>query len=604
MRKLLLILFLFIGITVNAQYHVYYCQDPAYNATYGSTASDANAGTSITLPWATWQKAFNTADAGDTVYFRGGVWYITVPAHHLAGTYGHDGTFSHPICFFAYPPDYASGNYPIIDAINFPASSSSTSAVDVYKSTHLKFKGLTQRNCKQTTEGQWIAGFSVVWPAIGPWGVVSLENMTSTGNGGNGFWISAYDTLHLVNCDSYNNIDDWGIGVPGGHVGGRADGYNITSGGSVADTFKIAYISGCRSWFNSDDAIDFGSTKQIDMHDCWMWANGRIEGDGNALKLEQSHLYSVSKRKIHNIVSAYGGIYGLGTGTGPQHANLYDFGYGIYDEVYNCFSYKDWNGLLDVGGDYRCGIDPALYIVRNNVVYAQRDTYQAVFKSCNFDYPTYVLQDHNTWVQRGLGNYWYTDPNPAYTVTDADFVSLDTAQLRWPRKADGSLPDITFGHLNANSDLIDAGTATIYVDNVLTGYSGSAPDLGAFEYSAGDEILVTSITVSGTGGATTISVDNGTLQMLASILPIDADIQTVTWSRVNGSGTASISSGGLLTALTDGTVTVRATAQDGSGVYDDQVITISNQVVATGTHFLKSKNGGFGKIGNGFSKRN
>ena len=90
-------------------------------------------------------------------------------------------------------------------------------------------------------------------------------------------------------------------------------------------------------------------------------------------------------------------------------------------------------------------------------------------------------------------------------------------------------------------------------------------------------ILVSSITVTGTGGATTISVNDGTLQMLASVLPVNATIQTITWSRINGSGDASISSSGLLTALADGTVTVRATATDGSAVYGEQVITLSNQ---------------------------
>jgi hypothetical protein len=47
---------------------------------------------------------------------------------------------------------------------------------------------------------------------------------------------------------------------------------------------------------------------------------------------------------------------------------------------------------------------------------------------------------------------------------------------------------------------------------------------------------------------------------------------------VSGGTYGSISIGGLLTALGNGSVTVRATATDGSGVYDDQVIVISNQV--------------------------
>ena len=54
-------------------------------------------------------------------------------------------------------------------------------------------------------------------------------------------------------------------------------------------------------------------------------------------------------------------------------------------------------------------------------------------------------------------------------------MSLDVSQLLRPRKADGSLPDITFGHLASGSDLIDAGT---YVG---IPYQGSAPDLGYYE---------------------------------------------------------------------------------------------------------------------------
>ena len=61
------------------------------------------------------------------------------------------------------------------------------------------------------------------------------------------------------------------------------------------------------------------------------------------------------------------------------------------------------------------------------------------------------------------------------TVSAADFQSLDASELTLPRNADGSPPDISFMHLTAGSDLIDAGV------NVGLPYSGAAPDLGAFE---------------------------------------------------------------------------------------------------------------------------
>jgi hypothetical protein len=46
-------------------------------------------------------------------------------------------------------------------------------------------------------------------------------------------------------------------------------------------------------------------------------------------------------------------------------------------------------------------------------------------------------------------------------------------------------------------------------------------------------------------------------------------------------GSGHISVGGLVLAITDGTVTVRATANDGSAVYDDLGLTLSNQTSPT-----------------------
>ncbi len=92
-------------------------------------------------------------------------------------------------------------------------------------------------------------------------------------------------------------------------------------------------------------------------------------------------------------------------------------------------------------------------------------------------------------------------------------------------------------------------------------------------------IPVTSITVTGAGGVTTITTDGGTLQLSASVLPSNATNKTVTWSITSGSGLATITSTGLITAIDNGTVTVRATANDGSGIYGTLTITITNQAV-------------------------
>ncbi|MGB0917795.1 MAG: T9SS type A sorting domain-containing protein [Flavobacteriales bacterium] len=90
---------------------------------------------------------------------------------------------------------------------------------------------------------------------------------------------------------------------------------------------------------------------------------------------------------------------------------------------------------------------------------------------------------------------------------------------------------------------------------------------------------VSSINVQGEAGASTITVLGGTLQMEASVVPTYADNDTYTWSVTNGTGSATIDANGLLTAATNGTVTVVATANDGSGVFGNTVVTISNQNV-------------------------
>ncbi|MCL2703473.1 MAG: Ig-like domain-containing protein [Defluviitaleaceae bacterium] len=94
-------------------------------------------------------------------------------------------------------------------------------------------------------------------------------------------------------------------------------------------------------------------------------------------------------------------------------------------------------------------------------------------------------------------------------------------------------------------------------------------------------VLAQSINVTGAGNWTTITAQSGTLQMSAEVLPANAANKAVTWSVIPGTGTASISSAGLLTAASNGTVTARATAQDGSNVFGERVITIN--VIATPT---------------------
>ena len=104
-------------------------------------------------------------------------------------------------------------------------------------------------------------------------------------------------------------------------------------------------------------------------------------------------------------------------------------------------------------------------------------------------------------------------------------------------------------------------------------------------------INVSSIILSGEGGSTTIDQDNGTLQINATVLPAEADDTTITWSVHNLTGEASISQTGLLKAMSNGTVWVVATANDGSGIQDSLQVTISHQIVLVTSISLTSDGG-------------
>ncbi|MBI1266895.1 MAG: T9SS type A sorting domain-containing protein [Cryomorphaceae bacterium] len=125
----------------------------------------------------------------------------------------------------------------------------------------------------------------------------------------------------------------------------------------------------------------------------------------------------------------------------------------------------------------------------------------------------------------------------------------------------------------------DGDITVVATANDASGITGSMNIV----VSGQSSVLVTSIVVDGEGGVTTITEQGGGLQMIAIVLPLEAENTTVTWSLVNGTGSGTIDTNGFLEALTDGVVTVVATANDGSGVSGSLNVTISNQGDNVGT---------------------
>jgi uncharacterized protein YjdB len=117
-----------------------------------------------------------------------------------------------------------------------------------------------------------------------------------------------------------------------------------------------------------------------------------------------------------------------------------------------------------------------------------------------------------------------------------------------------------------NSNLYNVNVPDTYsADDIMNGYL-----IGTYA-----TIAVTEITVQGDEDASSVA-QGETLQMSAVVLPTDASNSAVTWSIESGSEYASIDQDGLLTATAVGTVMIRATAQDGSGIYGELQITITS----------------------------
>jgi hypothetical protein len=250
----------------------------------------------------------------------------------------------------------------------------------------------------------------------------------------------------ILNCDAYLNYDP--------PIGGNADGFSAKWTVGPGNVFR-----GCRSFNNSDDGWDLWmGTSTVVIDSCFAfrngvdsWHSGSFDGNGNGFKLGGN--YVPTPHIVRNCVSFdNAGNTGRGFDENNNTAG---------QTLFNCTAYRN------KGDNYHF----------NNIVV---DSQSHVLKDCiSF---TGAVAISSGIVQK---NSWQ-----GFTVSSADFLSLDTAEVTTPRNPDGTLQVRRFLHLAPGSRMIDAGV------NVGLPYSGSAPDLGAFESG----LVTTSVTQVGITG--------------------------------------------------------------------------------------------------------
>lgn len=456
---LLISLFFLYGPCLMAK--TYYVAPP----TATPAGNDKNPGTKD-KPWATWAKAFSTIEVqpGDTVYFRGGVYPISVTDGSGINV-TRDGTANNWIYYWAYP-----GETPILDCQNAFASGTGNNRALTCRAVYcVHFKGLTIRNVfqRKTYEAPYNLQ-SYGWIINDAWGSVKtnviLENCTVHDVHGSAFIADHIGPVHgpgggsitFLNCDAYNCCDYWTDPTPSAGRGGHGTGFSCYNAYGIDG---YTYLTGCRAWNCSDQGYSVGGASFIIMNNCWSFNNrAYLNGEGNGCKMGWTpQSVDAIRLTITNCISAYNSGWGFHTND-AKYPNV------KWMNLFNNTSYKNnyWGfGIFNTSASDE---EELHRVFRNNLAY--RNTNAEVQVATGALY----LHDHNNW-------------DIPITLTDNDFVSLDSTGISGPRKPDGSLPDLNgFLKLKAGSKAIDAGV------DVGLPYFGKAPDLGAYEYEP-EEII-------------------------------------------------------------------------------------------------------------------
>lgn len=412
---------------------------------YVSPSGDDSASGTIEAPFLTIKKAIETAiaaGAGSTIYLREGTYRPTtdqIMRREAEGVYdcvynlSKDGTADKPFTITGYEDEKAIVDLSLVkpDArvIGFYVKNSYW---------HLKKFDIIGIQVTQTGHTQSIN--------VGLFGGSNcvIEQVNMHDGMGIGVYATRGSNNLVLNCDAYNNYDS----VSENGAGGNCDGFgfhlnNNTHLGNV--------VRGCRAWRNSDDGFDLISNQSpVTFEECWAWENGYdanlvSRGDGMGFKSGGYGMGSVKegtvvpRNTVRNCIAwanKQNGFYanhhlgGLDFCNNSAYANKRN---------YNMVCRKP----LAESADAAKGEDVPGYghNLKNNLSYAPKESGSHLV---NFD----------TELSKGENNTFYPT---TMSVSASDFISLDASQLKRPRKADGSLPDITFLSLQPTSALYKAG---------------------------------------------------------------------------------------------------------------------------------------------------
>ncbi|AJQ97543.1 right-handed parallel beta-helix repeat-containing protein [Gynuella sunshinyii] len=358
-------------------------------------------------------SAISSAAPGDVIYVRAGTYYFSSTIELK-----NNGSSSKKITFSNYPTD---NGRPLFDFSSMSESSSNRGFK--LSGNYWHVYGIDVR--KAGDNGMFISGSNNI-----------VEFSTFYENADTGLQLGNGASNNLIkNVDSYYNADS---------SLENADGFAAKLDVGTGNKFY-----GCRAWNNLDDGFDGylrgANNITTTYENTWAIRNGYMKngtkgsGDGNGFKTGGSD----DKALKHNAVF----INTIAAG------NIVDG----YDHNSNRGSITIYNAIAHQNGrniNFGSTNIAQSLTIKNTISYDGDGSDSLKASSTNIS--------NNSW-QSGV------------STSSSDFQSLNIDQLLAPRKADGSLPDVSYFHLVRGSDLVNAGV------DVGLPYSGSAPDIGAFE---------------------------------------------------------------------------------------------------------------------------
>jgi hypothetical protein len=390
----------------------------AANYYVATNGSDSNSGTDTNHPFATLGKAAGLANAGNLIYVRGGTYNWKTQV-----TLSRNGSPTQPIRVRAYP-----GEHPLLDFTGEPANSAGINI-----------------------SGNWWQLYGLEIAHSGHNGILIngstnvVELCVIHESGDSGVDITSASTLAssnlVLNCDFYRNYDP--------PIGGNADGLTAKFVVGPNNVFR-----GCRSWNNSDDGFDFWmATNAVLVDHCITFSNGfdvfdadpstntMFDGDGNGFKMGGG--YAPGPHHYLNCVSFGNKVNGFDQNNNTAGLN-----------VDNCTAWANGGQNFNLNHDTTNAPMTGVHVVRNNL---------SIAGSSADSFRTGSLLTNNSW----------QIVSPAATA--ADLLSTNAAFVLAPRRDDGSPPESPFLRPVPTGRLVNKGV------NIGGTFSGSAPDLGAYE---------------------------------------------------------------------------------------------------------------------------